>query len=60
MTLDKILTGLSALAFVAVAGGSAAADPVLLQAATIANEGFPYVDGLRKFEEVIEARPECE
>ncbi len=60
MTVGKILTGLSALAFVAVAGGSAAADSIRLQAATIANEGFPYVDGLRKFEEVLEARSECE
>jgi TRAP-type C4-dicarboxylate transport system substrate-binding protein len=60
MTISKILTGLSALAFVAVAGASAAADTLRLQAATIANEGFPYVDGLRKFEEVLKARPECE
>ena len=57
--LGKIAV-LATAAVATIGAATAEAAPLRLQAATITNDGFPYVDGLRKFKEVLDARAECE
>ncbi|MEE8277030.1 MAG: TRAP transporter substrate-binding protein [Alphaproteobacteria bacterium] len=43
------------LGLAGLAAGNAQAQDLTLRFATIASEGFPYVDGIRKFKEAVEA-----
>lgn len=50
------ITAIAVLILASLATGGVQAQELKLRFATIAGEGFPYVDGLRKFKESVEAR----
>jgi tripartite ATP-independent transporter DctP family solute receptor len=56
MLTRKLTTTLAALALGLLASGPVAAEAVTLRFALITNESFPYMDGAKKFKELVEAR----
>lgn len=56
MLKTRLLRIVAAAAFAAVSASSALAQPVTLRFAMITAESFPYMDGAKKFKELVEAR----